>query len=555
MNRRTFLNSTLGVAAAAGAVEAGKAAAAGNPANVKQSLPPGMSAADFSDALEAFRKVVGKDSVFVGEQLSSYTDPYSISSDAEAHAASAAVAPTNVEQVQGIIRIANQYGVPLWPISCGKNHGYGGAAPRMPGTVVLDLNRMNRILEVNEESAYALVEPGVSYFDLYRHIQEKGYKLWLDVPDPGWGSVLGNALERGVGYTPYGDHFMMQCGMEVVLPNAQVVRTGMGAMPGNNTWQLFKYGFGPYLDGMFTQSNFGVVTKMGIWLMPEPPGYRPYMISFQREEDIEKIVDVLRPLKVSSVIQNAATIRSLLLVAGINATRRQYHDGPGPLPDSAAKRIMADQDIGMWNFYGALYGPPPIMDTLWSVIRDAFASVPGAKFYFPKDRKHDNDVLKHRAQTMRGVPRLTEYSFVNWVGGGGGHIGFSPVSPIKGSAALKQYTMVRDRMHEYGFDYMSVFAIGWRELHHVIELVFDRRDPVIKQRAHDVFQILVREAAAAGYGEYRTHISFMDQIAATYNWNDNALLKLNQTLKDALDPKGILAPGKQGIWPARYRNS
>jgi FAD/FMN-containing dehydrogenase len=89
----------------------------------------------------------------------------------------------------------------------------------------------------------------------------------------------------------------------------------------------------------------------------------------------------------------------------------------------------------------------------------------------------------------------------------------------------------------------------------VIELVFDRRDPVIKQRAHDVFQILVREAAAAGYGEYRTHISFMDQIAATYNWNDNALLKLNQTLKDALDPKGILAPGKQGIWPARYRKS
>jgi FAD/FMN-containing dehydrogenase len=89
----------------------------------------------------------------------------------------------------------------------------------------------------------------------------------------------------------------------------------------------------------------------------------------------------------------------------------------------------------------------------------------------------------------------------------------------------------------------------------VIELVFDRRDPVVKQRAHDVFQILVREAAAAGYGEYRTHISFMDQIAATYNWNDNALLKLNQTLKDALDPKGILAPGKQGIWPARYRKS
>ena len=73
------------------------------------------------------------------------------------------------------------------------------------------------------------------------------------------------------------------------------------------------------------------------------------------------------------MIQNAATIRSLLLVASINATRSQYYQGPGPIPDSAARKIMADQDIGMWNFYGALYGPPPIMDTLWTIIRDSFA--------------------------------------------------------------------------------------------------------------------------------------------------------------------------------------
>ena len=59
---------------------------------------------------------------------------------------------------------------------------------------------MNRILEVNEKSAYALVEPGVSYFDLYRYIQEKGLKLWVDVPDPGWGSPVGNSLDRGGGY-------------------------------------------------------------------------------------------------------------------------------------------------------------------------------------------------------------------------------------------------------------------------------------------------------------------------------------------------------------------
>ena len=186
----------------------------------------------------------------------------------------------SVEEISALAS-PNRYSMPIVDLLAGRTHAYGGASPRMAGTVVLDLKRMNRILEVSESDGYALVEPGVSYFDLYEHIQAKGYKLWLDVPDPGWGSVVGNALDHGVGYTPYGDHFAMQCGMEVVLPNGELVRTGMGAMPGNTTWQLFKYGFGPYLDGMFTQSNFGIVTKMGIWLMPEP-----VRRTARRDEDI-----------------------------------------------------------------------------------------------------------------------------------------------------------------------------------------------------------------------------------------------------------------------------
>src|SRR5579863_9393916 len=102
----------------------------------------------------------------------------------EERIASGAVAPSTTEEVQQIVRIANRYRIPLYTISTGKNLGYGGSAPAYSGSVVLDLKRMNRILEVNEANAYALVEPGVSYFDLYRYIQEKGIKLWVDVPDP-----------------------------------------------------------------------------------------------------------------------------------------------------------------------------------------------------------------------------------------------------------------------------------------------------------------------------------------------------------------------------------
>jgi len=69
---------------------------------------------------------------------------------------------------------------------------------RVRGSVLLDMGaRMNKILEVNEKFAYALVEPGVTFFDLYNYIQEHKLKLWVDVPDLGGGSILGNTVERG----------------------------------------------------------------------------------------------------------------------------------------------------------------------------------------------------------------------------------------------------------------------------------------------------------------------------------------------------------------------
>ena len=79
--------------------------------------------------------------------------------------------------------------------------------------MLIDLGkRMNQVLALDDESCFALLEPGVTYFGLYEAIRDQGKKLWVDVPDLGGGSVLGNTLDRGVGYTPYGDHFGMHCG-------------------------------------------------------------------------------------------------------------------------------------------------------------------------------------------------------------------------------------------------------------------------------------------------------------------------------------------------------
>jgi 4-cresol dehydrogenase (hydroxylating) len=69
------------------------------------------------------------------------------------------------------------------------------------------------------------------------------------------------------------------------------------------------------------------------------------------------------------------------------------------------------------------------------------------------------------------------------------------------------------------------------------------------------FQRLVEVAAEHGWGEYRTHTAFMDECARAYSFNDHALLRLHETLKDAIDPNGVLSAGRYGIWPKHLREA
>ena len=173
------------------------------------------------DVLARFRKVVGPEHVLTGDQLSGHADPYSFLEDAVP--AAPAVLPASVEQVQAIVLLAGECQVSLWTVSRGRNYAYGGAAPRVGGSVVLDLQRMDRVLEVDEELGYVVVEPGVSFLDLYAHLTALGSRLLISVPDLGWGSVIGNALERGFGYAAHGKHSANICGLEVVLADGTVL--------------------------------------------------------------------------------------------------------------------------------------------------------------------------------------------------------------------------------------------------------------------------------------------------------------------------------------------
>jgi 4-cresol dehydrogenase (hydroxylating) flavoprotein subunit len=142
------------------------------------------------------------------------------------------VYPGSTADVQAIVRAANAHRVALYPISTGNNIGLGSRSAATAGQVVVDLGRrMNRILDVNEKLAFAVVEPGVSYQALYDELVRRGNRLMLDVTSgPPQGGMIGNALDKGAGYSPYFDHFGFSCGLEIVLGNGEVLRTGDGAL-------------------------------------------------------------------------------------------------------------------------------------------------------------------------------------------------------------------------------------------------------------------------------------------------------------------------------------
>lgn len=506
-------------------------------------LPKGVTAGDFDKAMQEIRAIVGAEYVLVDEEpLAPYSKIMVPVADAQ-HAPSAAVMPDGVEQIRKIMKVANTYRVPVYPISTGKNIGYGSAAPVERGQIVLDLRRMNRIIEVDAELCTALVEPGVTYQQLYDYLQEHNLPLWFSCPAPSAiAGPVGNMVDRGVGYTPYGEHFMFSCGMEVVLADGEVLRTGMGAMENSNTWQVFKWGYGPTLDGIFTQSNYGIVTKMGMWLMPAPPDFRPFCIQYPNETDITKIVDALRPLRIAMVIPNAVVIAHTLWEAPCTPVKRaDYYTGPGAISDDAVLKIQADHSIGAWNVYAGLYGTKETNDANWKIIEAVAAGTGGT--IITEEASRGSQALQYRFDLMKGKPNLGEFGLYNWRGGGGS-IWFAPVSQAKGSETLKQMKMAKEILGKYGFDYVGEFIVGWRDMHHVIDLLYDRSDDTQTKNAYACYDELLHTFAKEGYGMYRASTAFAEKVAATYG---PVKRDVEKRLKQALDPNNIIAPGRCGI--------
>ncbi|KAL9562771.1 hypothetical protein ACKAV7_012957 [Fusarium commune] len=535
-----------------------------------QVLPPGIGPSEHRQFFDEVAKVVGDENIsrdastgaLIGpHQQQSYGDPYAIVSQ-DQHIPSGAVRPASVEEVQQVLRLANRFSVPLWTLSRGRNLGYGGSAPAVAGSVVLDLHRMNRIVEVNEADAYAIVEPGVSFFDLYEEIKRRDLALWPSCAAIGWGSVLGNTLDHGFGYTPDGVHTEAQCGMEVVLPTGELLRTGMGAMTDSRLFPLYKAGFGPGVDGLFYQSNLGVVTKLGIHITPAPEAYTACELSVPNERDLPQLVELLADLQRRGVVTNHPSISNVFrqaILSPDDAVKAKVapHFGPGnTVPESVLDELKSSHGWGFWKAEFGLQGDADVVPALESSLRRAITKIPGAQlearqFGGTPGKFLRADEVETRGIPHSGVPTLESLSLMDYrLAPGSGHTDFAPVVPTSGPALLEWYLAAKEMVSAAKFDFFSDFHAYSR---YIIPIVLVVYAPEEKERANELCQKLIDDAFSRGLTTYRTHVEFMDQIRSHFSFNGHALAKLVDSFKATMDPNNILSPGKSGIEGAKQK--
>ena len=487
--------------------------------------------------------------------------------------------PGSADEVAQLVRIAARFALAVYPISTGKNWGYGDACAVGAGQVLLDLSRMNRIVQVDAELAYAVIEPGVTQHQLSSFLREKGLPLWADCTGAGPDtSYVGNIMERGFGHSPYGNRLQHVAGMEIVLADGELLKTGFGHYRNARAAHLFPYGVGPFLDGLFTQSNMGIVTQLGIWLMPRVECVHHFLCSVPAHGDIAAVVDALRPLRLDGTLRSILHIgNDMRALSGSGVFPRAQVPQGARLPEELRGALCRAAGVQPWTVSGALYGTRAQVAAARAALRRALRGTQ-ARTVFITQRKLRIGGLLARAlgesragRQLRGRLAIAQSLFgmhqgspsgrflagAYWRRQGGlpdsfpasadpardhcGLLWVSPVLPMRGADMLAVHDLAQSVFWKHGFDLFATFSmINERALGGVLTVAYDKQDPDETARAHACHDEVFHRMMDAGYIPYRVGnhaMGRLDPEGDTY-WRTVARIKA------ALDPAGILAPGR-----------
>ena len=494
----------------------------------------------------------------------------------------AALRPAQTASVQEIVRIAARHRIPLHPVSTGRNWGYGAAVPPADHCVVLDLSMLNRILGVDAELGTATIEPGVTQGQLRAHLDTLG--LPFMIPTTGAGpsvGLVGNALERGYGITPHADHFGAVMGLQAVLPDGSLYRPRLSALAGEQVARGYKWGIGPYLDGLFSQSNFGVVTQMTIALAERPPHVEAFYVFLDRQEQLVPALQTLRRLLRSTGgilggvnLLNGHRLASMACPYPAEAAARGE-----PLQAGELAGLLRKHGLGAYLLIGSVYGEAPVARAAVKTILRSFAPCSARRVSLTRGKAlllqrlalrfpriaarlgfgEDNAARMLSAlNLMDGIPDDVALRLPYWksaaplpddltrelLSGERGLIWYSPLVPMVPETVLAFEAMVTRVCLEHGFEpLITLTSLSDRCFDSSVPLLFDARSPEEAGRAQRCYRRLFDAGRALGVVPYRMGSQSFDLLHA----DDDPGLALGRRLKQLLDPDNIVSPGRYNL--------
>jgi 4-cresol dehydrogenase (hydroxylating) flavoprotein subunit len=545
-----------------------------------RALTPGVATGVNLDRLSA---IVGAENVVSADRIVADRQDTAPASTAPI----AYVSPATADELRNVVDWARHNKVSVWPSGQGRNWGYGATVPLTSASVVVLLRRMNRVLHIDPDLAYAVIEPGVTYQQLYETVSREHPRLWIDCIDgtPN-GSVLGNALERGVGPTPYGDHYGQLCGLEVLLPTGETIQTG--GMRDSATRHTYRWGCGPVIDGLFSQSNMGIVLNAGIWLMPRPEHFRSFLFESREGVAMSEIARAVQPLFVEGVLRGA--IRMINAMTAISLIVQYPNPAGQCMTEAEIESLRKRLGIAPWTLSAGLYGTRAAVNAQIKRLKRALGDLGRLEFlsdpkvaaigrYVDFAARVRQGGIMHRA--LESLPRLlfkkpleslaavpyvhrllqgqpTEYFVrhayfkmaqrperdINPARDGCGVIWFAPIVPNRSTDVTNVLDLGAQAYREFGFEYHVAMIFQNPRSVIVLMSVFYFKDVMEERdRADALVRALGQRCRHAHYPEYRTGVSYMDELYS----DDPGYASLMARLKRACDPDGLLAPRRYGL--------
>jgi len=438
--------------------------------------------------------------------------------------------PGTKDHVAACLAIAANTGIPLHPVSRGRNWGYGSRLPVRAQAALLSLDRLNGIRHFDGDLGLVEIEPGVTFDQLARFLEGS---IWWP-PQTGAGadnSVIGNALERGIGKGPYEEMTQQVCGYEVMLATGGIVRTGLGGTPHTRSDCRSAAAPGPLLAGLFSQSNLGVVLSMTLMLHPRPRHQRIVWARLKGAAALTQCVDALRPL-----LQRWPAGREVAL---LNEARVQAQCWE--LPDGKYQEFVAADIHDVWTLGVTLWSDEPQeldlkIDALWR----ATGALTAERGECPPEAV---DIFAPSADGLRSAYWAKAAPFPadpDPDRDGCGVIWIVPVLPMRGEPVASALSTIGGIMRSFGFPAAVSLRLGdGRTLKAVLAILYDRNVSGADARASVCSTALRTSLLEAGLMPYRLSVSDMGHVPV-----DPGSALLLRTLKAWADPNGVISPGR-----------